>query len=41
MIGSGGGGFVIDTTTLFLVMLGLAALGGTYPGVASVSAYSP
>jgi LPXTG-motif cell wall-anchored protein len=30
MIGSGGGGFVIDTTTLFLVMLGLAALGGTW-----------
>ena len=23
MIGSGGGGFVIDTTTLFLVMLGV------------------
>jgi len=33
MIGSGGGGFVIDTTTLFLVMLGLAALGG--PGFGS------
>jgi LPXTG-motif cell wall-anchored protein len=30
MTGSGGGGFVIDTATLFLFMLGLAALGGIW-----------
>lgn len=30
MSGSGGGGFVIDTATLFLVVLGFAVLGGIW-----------
>lgn len=30
MSGSGGGGFVIDTATLFLVLLAFAALVGTW-----------
>ena len=30
MTGSGGGGFAIDIATLFLFMLGLAALGGIW-----------
>jgi LPXTG-motif cell wall-anchored protein len=30
MSGSGGGGFVIDTATLFLVMLGFGALVGIW-----------
>ena len=30
MFGSGGGGFVIDTATLFLVMLVFVVLGGIW-----------
>ena len=33
MTGSGGGGFVIDTATLFLFMLGFALLGGIWIGL--------
>lgn len=30
MIGSGGGGFVIDTATLFLLVVGLSVLAGIW-----------